>query len=157
MIYSDKVQQAITNGLTTEEHINEIMTIALDSHIDTLVDRDNADKLANLLRENTKLEELCTITRYTDVTLYIRQRANTTIHDIRSELRVSLGSWSDKIVSTYISGDELQVTYKSNSKVNNVDVDIIVYYPLDDLPTGLLKPTCKIVESTCKSIQCSID
>jgi len=98
------------------------------------------------------------------VLLYLRQAREETpaadIHDLRTALRNALGTWSDSIQSTYVSGETLQVTFKQ--KVTSRDdetpspIEIAAYYPLDNLPEGLLKPSCKIVEKITRTIECEV-
>lgn len=88
------------------------------------------------------------------------------LHTARTIARAHYGAWSDSIVKTDITEhwdrdtDEdievLAVTY--SSKQGDFWLGFEVYYPTDNLPEGLLKPGCKIVEevSVRKSVTCEV-
>jgi hypothetical protein len=62
------------------------------------------------------------------------------LHEIRKSLREYFGTWKDKLVSKYVSGDSFNVKYM-NKDINWVE--ILMSFPREKAPEELLGD-CKI-------------
>ncbi len=75
----------------------------------------------------------------------------------RQQLRQRLGQWNDELKSQWMSGNELICEYKG-PQFMGVDVSLRVNFDSADLPDGLLKPGCEIVEESVvkKQVVCEV-
>ena len=147
------IKQAIELGLTTTEQLTKDATAWKLSKVNDLHATSLCNQITNQFSDGVK--ELCYF--WAGYRVNINLRDHTKLHELRVELRKSLGSWTDKLDNYYINGsNELQATYQATMDNLPCEVIISVDYHLDEIPAGLMKPECKIVQQTTNVVECKL-
>ena len=147
------IKQAIELGLTTTEKLTKDATAWKLSKVNDL----HATSLCNQVTDQFSdgVKELCY--SWSGYRVNISLRDHTKLHELRIALRRCLGSWTDNLDNYYINGsNELQATYHATMDDLPCEVVICVDYPLDEIPNGLMKPECKIVQQTTNVVECKL-
>jgi hypothetical protein len=148
------IKEAIELGLITDSQLRKKATELKLDYIQDLHNKSLIKQTAELFNAE-ELSQYCHFAHYWGVNLYIRDPED--LHLVRAILRKQLGTWTDKLDYTYVNGEDLEVTYLCTLENRLLaDVKLHVSYSIHDLPAGLLKSTCKVVENTEYSIQCDL-
>lgn len=161
------IKEAIEQGLFTKKELTEIGTQAKRKAINDKILRQAVTDLTDFIREHKTNREIgywgtTSLTlNYAPWDKADKKLALDCLKEIRALLRDYFGEWKDEVYYQTVGEDNIEVTYqlKDDCEIEMpFCVSIEINYPLDDIPAGIIKEGCQIVEETqvYRRVECNL-